>query len=78
MYAGGTYTYDNENIGPRCALVAICTLGNPNDLADVKRVRTAQQSSGNWEIPNWDEANRRRRRDALLVLANCYRAEPAA
>jgi hypothetical protein len=56
-------------------MIAIRTLVNPSDPKDLDMVHTlqdaikvSQQSSGKFEVPNWDPANQKKVRDALSVL----------
>jgi hypothetical protein len=51
-------------------------LVDPADLKDVGQVhklqdeiKVSQQSSGKFEVPNWDQASQKKVRDALLILA---------
>jgi hypothetical protein len=75
LYRPGSYTYDQQKAGTRYIMVAIRTLVDPNDPQDVKQVHTlqdaikvSQNSTGKFEIPNWDQASQKKIRDALLVL----------
>ena len=76
-YKAGAYTLTRDMVGTRYAAVAIRTLVDPNDPADVAKVHAlqdaitvSQASPGAFEIPNWDPASQKRVRDALLVLAS--------
>ena len=75
-YGAGTRTLTREKAGTRYVAVAIRTLVNPVDPADVEQVhklqdaiKVSQESAGKFEVPNWDQASQKKVRDALLVLA---------
>jgi hypothetical protein len=75
VYGGGTRTYTKEVIGTRYVLLAIRTLIDPNDPADLKRVHALQDAIkveqpdiGRFEPPEWDPDSRKRVHDALLTL----------
>ncbi len=75
-YGAGTRTLTREKAGTRYVAVAIRTLVNPSDPADVEQVhklqdaiKVSQESAGKFEVPNWDQASQKKVRDALLVLA---------
>jgi hypothetical protein len=76
-YKPGAHTLTREMVGTRYAAVAIRTLVDPNDPADVAKVHTlqdaitvSQASPGAFEIPNWDPVSQKKVRDALLVLSS--------
>jgi hypothetical protein len=76
VYAPGSYTFSKEKIGTRYIMVAVRTLANPVDRADVKaanalqdKIEVKQAAAGKFEAPNWDQASQNKIRDALLVLA---------
>lgn len=76
-YKPGAYTLTRELVGTRYAAVAIRTLVDPNDPADVQKVHALQDAitvnqagPGRFEIPNWDPVSQKKVRDALLVLAS--------
>jgi len=76
-YKPGAHTLTREMVGTRYAAVAIRTLVDPNDPADVAKVHTlqdaitvSQPSPGAFEIPNWDPVSQKKVRDALLVLSS--------
>jgi hypothetical protein len=77
-YGAGAHTLDKAKVGTRYALAGIRTLVDPNDPDDLKRVHALQDAiqvsqpggPGKFEIPNWDKANQKKVRDALLVLAS--------
>jgi len=75
VYGKGSYTLTREQIGTRYVLAAIRTLVNPEDPADLDAVhklqdaiRVSQDSSGTFEIPNWDKDSQDKVRGALLTL----------
>lgn len=74
-YGKGTYSLDRAKVGTRYALVAVRTLVDPGDPADLEAVHALQDavqvrqaSPGRFEAPNWDQAGQKRVRDALQVL----------
>ncbi len=76
-YKAGAYPLTRELVGTRYAAVAIRTLVDPNDPADVAKVRALQDAitvkqadPGTFEIPDWDPVSQKRVRDALLVLSS--------
>lgn len=76
-YGAGTLTLTRESVGTRYAIVAIRTLVDPGDPADLAAVHTLQDAitieqahSGRFEIPAWDAASQKTVRDALLELAS--------
>jgi hypothetical protein len=77
IYDSGPHTFTREMIGTRYLLVAVRTLVNPNDPADIEEARALQDSimvqqpegPGEFEVPNWDPVSQKKIRDALLVLA---------
>jgi hypothetical protein len=75
LYAPASKTLTRQDIGTRYVLVAIRTLVDPNDPADLQAVRAYQDSitieqasSGKLELPNWDTASQDAVRKALLTL----------
>lgn len=75
-YGAGARTLTREKIGTRYGLVAVRTLVNPADPADVEQVhrlqdaiKVSQDNAGKFEVPNWDQASQKKVRDALLILA---------
>ena len=78
IYDAGRYTYSRKTIDTRYLMLALRTLVDPNDPADVARVHALQDGTqielpggpGRFEIPNWDPVSHKRVRDALLVLAS--------
>ena len=76
VYTSGAHTLTREKVGTRYIAVAIRTLVDPDDPKDVQQVhalqdgiKVSQQSTGKFEVPNWDQVSRKKVRDALLVLA---------
>jgi len=76
FYGQGEHTLTRDGIGTRYVMVAIRTLVDPNDDADVDTVHTLQDavavkqdSPGSFEIPDWDPTSHKSVRDALLQLA---------
>jgi hypothetical protein len=76
VYGAGTYRLAKETVGTRYVAVAIRTLADPNDSADIARVHALQDAivvkqnaTGAFEAPNWDVASQKKVRDALLMLA---------
>lgn len=76
VYKPGKYTFTQKDIGTRYVCVAVRTLVDSSDPADVKKVtqiqdqiKVSQSSPGKFEIPNWDQDGLKEIRDALNVLA---------
>lgn len=77
-YTSGPHTLDKAKVGTRYVAVAIRTLVDPNNPADLKEVHTLQDAikveqpggPGSFEVPNWDPVSQKKVRDALLVLAS--------
>lgn len=74
-YTSGSHTYTREQIGTRYVMLAIRTLVDPNDPADLSQVHalqdaiTAEQSNrGSFEVPDWDPVSQKQVRDALVTL----------
>ncbi len=77
VYGKGEYTLTKEKVGTRYVLTALRTLVNPDDPTDLDTVHklqdavtVKQKSSGNWEIPRWDQASQDKVRSALLSLGS--------
>jgi hypothetical protein len=77
VYGAGTYRLTKGTVGTRYVAVAIRTLVDPSDVADIAAVHALQdaivarqESAGTFEGPNWDAASQKTVRDALLVLAS--------
>jgi hypothetical protein len=76
-YGTKAITLNRENVGTRYVIVAVRTLvdpANPKDLAEVHTLQDAikvtKASPGKFEVPNWDAADQKKIRDALLVLSS--------
>jgi hypothetical protein len=74
-YGAGRHTYRKEAVGTRYVMVAVRVLVDPNNPEDVKAVsalqdaiRIEQESTGRFEVPDWDEESQKKVREALLVL----------
>lgn len=77
FYTPGPHEITRELVGTRYAVVAVRTLVDPGDPADLKAVHalqdgiTARQAgAGTFEVPSWDPVSQKKVRDALLVLAS--------
>ena len=68
--------FDKGKVGTRYALAAIRTLVDPNDPKDLEQAHALQDAvkveqpggPGKFEVPNWDQASRKKIADALTVL----------
>jgi hypothetical protein len=77
-YKAGSYNYDKEKVGTRYVLIAIRTLVDPNDPKDLEQVHALQDAikveqpggPGLFEVPNWNQAEQKKIRDALLYSRN--------
>jgi hypothetical protein len=76
-YGKGSHSLDRKTVGTRYALVGIRTLVDPNSSDDVKQVHALQDAItveqkeiGKFEVPDWEEASRKKVREALLVLGS--------
>jgi hypothetical protein len=76
FYGRGEHTLTRGDIGTRYVMVAIRTLVDPNDDADLRAVHALQDAvavqrdhTGSFEIPNWDPVSQTAVRDALLQLS---------
>ncbi|MBI5363129.1 MAG: DUF1254 domain-containing protein [Planctomycetes bacterium] len=76
-YDPGEYVLSRDKIGTRYVQVAFRTLVNPADPQDVKAVHAIQDkivarqtSIGRFEIPDWDEATRKRVGDGLKLMGS--------
>ena len=74
-YTAGRHTFDRATIGTRYVMLALRTLVDPNDTADVSAVHALQDgvaveqaAVGSFEIPDWDPASQRQVRNALIAL----------
>ena len=76
-YGAGKYTLSKEEVGTRYAMVAIRTLADPNDPADMKQAHALQDAitvsqpggPGTFEVPQWDPASQKKVREALIALS---------
>jgi hypothetical protein len=75
VYGAGSYTFSRLNVSTRYIVGGVRTLvdpTNPKDLEEVHAlqdaIRVSQNSLGRFEVPNWDQASRKKVHDALLVL----------
>ena len=75
LYGAGRHTLTREGIGTRYGIVVVRMLvdpANPQDFQQIHALQDAltasQQSSGTFEIPNWDAASLKKVRTALLQL----------
>ena len=75
VYGAGSYTFPREKVNTRYIIVFVRTLvdpTNPKDLEEVHAlqdaIKVSQNSPGRFEVPPWDQASRKKVRDALLVL----------
>jgi hypothetical protein len=74
IYDAGSYTFTREQI-TRYVVLGVRILvdtANPNDVKRVHNlqdaIKVSQQSTGSFEVPNWDPASQKKVRDALMVL----------
>jgi hypothetical protein len=75
LYGGGRHTLTREGIGTRYGIVVVRMLvdpANPQDFQQIHALQDAltasQQSSGTFEIPNWDEASLKKVRACCCSL----------
>ena len=75
-YGTKPVTLTKDLIGTRYVGVAVRTLvdpSKPNDLDQVRALQDAihvqQKNRGRYDVPNWDQADQKKIRDALLVLS---------
>ena len=74
-FGGGTYTLSAENTGTRYAAAVLRLFVNPDDPKDMAAAHALQDSvkvsqpggPGTFEIPNWDEASRKKVHESLLI-----------
>jgi hypothetical protein len=71
IYGTGSHTFTRA----RYILMLVRTLVDPADRQDIETVhalqdavKVSQNSPGRFEVPNWDQASRKKVHDALLVL----------
>jgi hypothetical protein len=74
-YGAGSHTLTKEGIGTRYASVVVRMLVDPANPEDVQQVhalqdalKVSQQNPGMFQVPNWDEASRKKVHAALLQL----------
>ncbi len=77
VYDGGVYTLTKKKMGTRYVLVAVRTLVDPSDPADLQQVhalqdgiKVEQAGVGLFDVPNWDAVSQKKVRDALKVLGS--------
>lgn len=70
------HTLTQDNVGTRYVVVAVRTLVDPSDPKDLEEVhklqdaiKVDQDNKGKLELPNWDQADLKDIRQALLTLA---------
>ncbi|MDR3662282.1 MAG: DUF1254 domain-containing protein [Mycobacterium sp.] len=75
-YAPAEVTLTRDGVGTRYVAVALRTLLDPNDAADVAvvhglqdAVTLAQDQRGSFVVPDWDPVSQNTVRDALVILA---------
>ncbi len=76
LYTAGPHTFTRDFVGTRYTLLAIRTLVDPNDPKDLSEVhalqdaiKVEQKDRGELKLPDWNKAEQKTIRDALLVLA---------
>jgi hypothetical protein len=76
FYGRDEHTLTRDDIGTRYVMVAIRTLVDPNDDADLADVHALQDAiavrrdhTGSFDIPKWDPVSQKTVRDALLQLS---------
>ena len=74
-YGVGSHTLTREIIGTRYAGVAVRVLVDPRDKNEIQQIhslqdaiKVTQQNPGTFQVPNWDEASRKKVQAALLQL----------
>lgn len=74
-YDAGTYRFSSDEIETRYILVAIRTLVDPNDKADLAvvhglqdSIKVRQRDKGEFKVPQWDRSSQATVRKALLEL----------
>jgi hypothetical protein len=76
-YGAGKHTFTREKVGTRYMAIAVRTLVNPEDKADIAKVHKLQDAmkaeqpggAGKFEPSMWDKASQDKVRGALLTLA---------
>ena len=76
-YKPGTYVFSPKNVGTRYAYVIIRTFMDPNSATDVDithklqdEIKIKQSSVGKLELPEWDQTQRKKLHDALLLVGS--------
>ena len=76
-YKPGSYVLSAKKIGSRYAYVIIRTFMDPNSSTDIDKthrtqdeITVRQANVGKLDLPDWDQAQRQRLHDALLVLGS--------
>lgn len=74
-YDAGTYELTQKNVGTRFAIVMFRTFMDPNDPDDIRAahnaqdgIRVSQGSSGKFEVPDWDQDQRKKLGTAVAAL----------
>lgn len=74
-YTPGNYNFTRPEVGTRYLFIGLRTLVDPADPNDMKQaqalqdaVKVSQKSSGQFEVPNWDQVSQKKVRDSLLAL----------
>lgn len=74
-YTAGSHTFDRVSIGTRYVMLALRTLVDPNDPADLAAVHALQDgvvveqaAAGSFDIPEWDATSQKQVREALIAL----------
>ena len=75
-YAPAAVVLSRDTVGTRYVLVAVRTLVDPFDAADLAAVHTLQDAievtqpdQGTFELPDWDPVSQKTVRDALITLS---------
>jgi len=75
VYGAGSYSFSREKLYTRYIFVLVRTLVDPTNRNDVEQahalqdaIKVNQNSPGRFEVPNWDQASRKKVHDALLTL----------
>ena len=77
LYAPGSWTFTQEEIGTRYIMIGVRTFADPDDLEDMKiahqlqdAIRVEQEDPGRLEVPNWNEKDILKLRKAANVLGS--------
>ncbi|MGP4053321.1 DUF1214 domain-containing protein [Mycobacterium sp. 4D054] len=75
IYTSGSHRFDRAGIGTRYVMLALRTLVDPGDPADLAAVHALQDGiivdqarTGSFEVPNWDPVSQKAVREALVAL----------